>query len=78
MIRPPLSTPVHQHYTTDQFRQLLRAAKANAAGKYWEEPFIEDMAKRYQRYGQNMLLNILQRHQLLRIAADKTKEPHGQ
>ncbi|OQS32111.1 hypothetical protein [Chromobacterium haemolyticum] len=76
MIRPPISTPVHLHYTADQFRQLLRAAKANAAGNYWEEPFIEDMANRYQRYGQDMLLNILHRHQLLRIAAIKTKEPY--
>lgn len=68
MARPSLSNHVHQLYTADQFRQLLASAVANAAGRPWDEQFISDLAQRYQQHGQEMLISILQRHQLTRIA----------
>lgn len=65
-----MSETVQDHYTEDDFEELLDDAEANAAND-WEEQFVADMKARYQQYGKRMFISAAQRVQLERIADDE-------
>lgn len=65
-----MSETVQDHYTEDDFEELLDDAEANAAND-WEEQFVADMKARYQQYGKRMFISAAQRAQLERIADDE-------
>lgn len=65
-----MSDTVQDHYTEDDFEELLDDAEANAAND-WEEQFAADMRSRYQQYGRRMFISQAQREQLERIADDE-------
>lgn len=61
---------VQDHYTEDDFEELLDDAKANAAND-WEEQFVADMQTRYEQYGKRMFISPAQISKLERIADDE-------
>lgn len=61
---------VQDHYTENDFEELLETARMNAAND-WEEQFVADMKDRYDQYGRRMFLSDNQQETLERIANDE-------
>lgn len=52
------------------FEELLEAARMAAAND-WEESFVRDMAKRYERFGGDTFMSDKQLRALVRIVEEK-------
>lgn len=61
---------VQDHYTEEDFEELLEDARMNAAND-WEESFVADMKSRYDQYGRRMFISDAQQGHLERIANDE-------
>lgn len=63
---------VQDHYTDEDFEELLEDARINAAND-WEEQFVSDMTGRFEQYGRRMFISHSQRDHIERIANDERK-----
>lgn len=62
-----MNDKVQDHYSHDEFEELIDDAEMNAAND-WEEQFVSDIKAKFEDYGIRMFVSDKQREILERIA----------
>jgi hypothetical protein len=62
-----MSGKVQDHYTHDEFEEILDDAEMNAAND-WEEEFVSDIKLKFKQYGIRMFISERQIEIIERIA----------